>query len=1379
MSQIQGAGGQPQKQPKYAPIYTGRIFSGLVTNRSPLRSNIPAMMEQWYKLSYGDIMIAGSNVEVSNRLTLIRRPGTSMFATGSGGSGAGSFTNVQSFYEFPVNKAAADAFGLILEEIFTMISEGGSLTATLNGVVQNVFTNAAVTGQTYMQAIGNSLYFSNGVDNKKWLQSLINWAPNFQFQGANGLAGTYPFFSTYMLTGAISPIVNLQQIQQFIGIAAGTITSVQVASNVLTLTVNMNSPNTDNTSYPLGSSGLGSSFMLWGLTTETWLNGLIVTATNAYTFGGSHIWTLTAKVPHADYTNTADTGWIQQIGTTPIVAKTGATQPTWGTSYVPVTNNLYGASVANGGNLILDGNVLWINRGATVENWGIAAPDAPVTTSEANSTTVGWRPSTYYSAPGVFVDQGNVWQVTVAGTTGATNTFTASPVFGATITSGTATFKAVGTVAGTQDTWAPSIGEQEGLYSGAYPWPTATPEDGAFLPDWKSGKFILANSGGVLCLFMLQKNIPSNNINVPISCTYGGGTPGTIGWTCKFFNHANSQTSDDATHAGAFDLDYAGVGTPVLYGTATPAAVTASQTGVSSLLWDYYNLADIGTGPMKNYTLNSAGEANAATDTIPWAGMPAPNVGSGYEFCQYGKIRIPVDGMNVTFTVLANSTCLLGVEAAAGAHCLSFNTSVSASGQSGQSNLAHVGTRTLTSWNGYPILAGSNGYSNEYGSIMTFVINFPTAGVYGIEFDFARAYSGEAHPRNYFSVTANGSQIVPESAIAQPWFNSTAATPVWNLAAWNLLQAPQDTYPSVLEVSGNAAPWAVALSAADGDQLKWYNLGPVTDYAVRLSTPVTMPGVTVIDSNSNEETAYEAGVTGLTQPTWQIAKFTLTPDQSPLQWLNLGPIPPIAAGSGEISATKGWFYWIALVNTLDNTVSNLSPMSANTGPIVNGNITIPPGSGLPAVIDPQVDYVAIFRSTDGGSIPILIPGLGNSYWTVPLTQYIQNGYTDSTADVDLNDLITGAQAGENTPPLPGVANLTFHLGRGFYSIGNTVYYTSGATSPSGNGTGTSAANSASLPSRVVRLVPTAIGLLVFTVSDIYIIGGNGTPSSPILPAVPYLQGIGLANYNALDINGVLIGFFTTDKQFLIFDPSAGLSYVGYPIGDKFRLNDGNPGTSWNTATVSVAWYTNGEDQGWFVADGQFGWYKLINTPSPESGVCWSPFATFEGGAGTIASVQTSPGVHQLLIAGGTGNILFRDLVSTTDVMSLSAESVPYPAYAVFGSFILALPGQVAKIPFITTKSVNVHPGSPLVIGVILDEALPYYTGSFDMLNRWVNDPPNLKPSKSILSQRFYLSEDSDEAAYCSDMQLMVQWAPENAANELLGFTVWGAFEVEA
>lgn len=1380
MSQIAGAGGQPQKSPRYAPIYTGRVFNGLYTNRSPLRGSLPSMYEQFYKLSYGDVMIAGGNVEVSNRLTLVRRPGSPIFS----GTAGTTFTDILAFDEFRVNKAASDAWGTTLEEIFTMIAEPGQLLASLNGVTQQVFADSNVLGQTYMQAIGNELYFSNGIDNKKWLQSLITWAPNFNPQGANGLTGTYPFMTTYLLTGATSPTSNTQQIQQFIGIAIANITDVQVASGVLTLTVNnAGLPNVGTTNFPIGTT-----FQLWGVNTATWLNGAIITITAAFIEGTSTTITANYIAPtgFTTYGPTADTGYVQQIGTTPVVAVTGSTEPTWATSAISNTDDHWGSTNPTG-NVILDGNMLWINRGSTVENWGIAGPTSAPITSDINSTTVGWKAKTFYSAPGVFIDSnGNIWQVTTPGTTGATDApFLAQPTPTpnvTTVTSGTAVFTNVGTVVSMGTTWQPHTAYQEGKYSGAYPWPTSTPEEGAFLPDWKSGQFIVATASGVPCLFTLQKNIPSSNVNVPVSVTYGGGTVGHAGWTCQFFNHSNSSTTIDSTHAGAFDLDFSSPGSPVLYGTATPATATASANGVSSLLWDYYNESDILTGPMKNYTINPAGEVSASTYTTPWPGMPAPTASSGFEFCQYGKIRIPVDGMTVTFNILANSACIFGVEAAAGASLAGFTTAGGSGSGAISSNLQNVGTRTKTAWNGYPLLGGANGFSNEFGEMMSITISFPTAGVYGIEFDYARAYSTEAHPRNYFFITANGSQLVPESATAQPWFESPAATPVWSSAAWNLLSAAQNTYPSILEVSGNAACWDALFPATDGNQLVWYNLGPITDMAFVANTPVTAASVTVIDTNSNEERPYEAGVSGTTQPTWQTTKFSLTADQAPLQWINEGSIPPVNPGSGQITAVtaQGWKYWVALVNTLDNTVSNASPASLGTGPIINGNVTLLPGSGLDLIsIDPQADYVAIFRSTDGGATPLLENGLGNSFWTVPLTQYLQAGFVDTTPDVDLNTEILGAIAGENTPPLPGINALTFHIGRGFYSIGDTVYFTSGSNSPSGNGNGTNPLAYDQLPARVVRLVPLSIGLLVFTISDIYIIAGNGTTSSPILPAVPYLKGVGLSNYNALDINGALIGFFTTDKQFLILDPSAGLSYVGNPIGDQFRLNNGIPGQSWDISKVVVTWYTNGEDQGWFVGDGQFGWYKLISTPSPEVGQSWSPFATVaSGGISAMRSIETSPGVHTLLIGpSGTGYILARDLNATTDGGTTGSNGTPYPAYGVFGSFVLALPGQIAKVAFITT--VSVRTGSPAVIGLLIDEALPYFKGSFDIIKHWTPDPPGLPESKSFFKQRFYLAENTENTAYCTDLQLLVQWPAEAAASELQTFTVWGAYEVES
>ena len=92
-NQIGLAGGQPQKQTRFAPIYTGRWSSGLWTNRSPLRDANTSRQQERYSGPNGDALIDGLNTEITNRLTLARRPGNPVYD-------ANSYNAVDSFYSF-------------------------------------------------------------------------------------------------------------------------------------------------------------------------------------------------------------------------------------------------------------------------------------------------------------------------------------------------------------------------------------------------------------------------------------------------------------------------------------------------------------------------------------------------------------------------------------------------------------------------------------------------------------------------------------------------------------------------------------------------------------------------------------------------------------------------------------------------------------------------------------------------------------------------------------------------------------------------------------------------------------------------------------------------------------------------------------------------------------------------------------------------------------------------------------------------------------------------------------------------------------------------------------------------------------------------------
>src|ERR1035441_516932 len=164
--QINGA--QSEKQVKFAPMYVGRIFSDLWTNRSPLRDAHTNRIEEKYYGPCGDAMIAGSNVEVTNKLTLARRPGNPQYDT------INSYTDILAFGEFRYSKALADAWGAATEQIDVMVDTKLGLYANHGGLSTLIQTKAGGAGQSFMQEVGTQLFFSDSIDQKKWNQSLFS-----------------------------------------------------------------------------------------------------------------------------------------------------------------------------------------------------------------------------------------------------------------------------------------------------------------------------------------------------------------------------------------------------------------------------------------------------------------------------------------------------------------------------------------------------------------------------------------------------------------------------------------------------------------------------------------------------------------------------------------------------------------------------------------------------------------------------------------------------------------------------------------------------------------------------------------------------------------------------------------------------------------------------------------------------------------------------------------------------------------------------------------------------------------------------------------------------------------------------------------------------
>lgn len=1142
-NQLQLAGAQG-KSTAFAPIYTGRWSSGIWTNRSPLRdANTSRNAEKYYGPN-GDALIAGLNVEITNRLTLARRPGCDAYDNNG-------WDSVLDFEEFSTFEGIND--GTPLEQkIYVMVDQEDGLYSLANHIKTLIWEKSAGAGQSYMQSVGNSLYFGNGVDNKKWLHYTYTWS-----SGADWTKASTPLFSTFLQDAN----GNIQQ---------------------------------------LTGQGISSDII----------------------------------------------------------------EPTWSTQIPSSVNQFQGG-------ITVDGTAEWTNRGPFVENWGLAGPTETLVPSLGDSD-VSWNPNTRYSLPGVIIDSnGNLQQVSTKGISGATVPTWATSV-GVHTTDGTAVWVMLQTAASL--VWQPHTTYAEGVY-------------------------VIGNG----CLFQASLG---NHVTVDEPIT---------AWIWPFVTGDN----------GRFSRTY-----------------PATGESASSSAGNIFTIQSPGNSqPFIWYVTNGAGETTS--EPVPFASFP-----TNYSVAMFGSVNVPVAGQ-YSISLGHLDGMIFGVGGGA--------TQVSGT-------LNDPFNHLVTAVNGYTVMMSNNTrFDNPLTD--TCVVNFPSAGTYPIEIDYAYANNGSAGA--YFSLFFNGQTATP------PPVESGSVEPSW--PAWSTQYAP--AYPTVAEQASH--------------QITWSNLGPISDLVWQANITFTLPNASVLDSNANTEFPYRTGTSGTVQPTWSLGLYQLTPDAPNLTWINEGVIggaPP----AGTLSTYNGgWKYAIALVNTLDDTVSNCGPVTAATGNFVGiSGITFAPGSGLPTdltQIDPQADYVAIFRSTDGESTVFLIPGLTGSgspvvekttTWTLPLVDYLRFGYTDTATDEQLNNLIEGAVGGENTPPGTGAINLTYHLNRIFFSIGNVVYWTAGPDTPVGNGVnGVPPLNFDTLPSKVIRIQPVAIGALVFTVNGIWLIQGSGTTSSPIQGAIPYLPNIGVLNYNAVALDGSIIGLFTTENQFLILDPSAGTVDAGFPIGNMLRLNNGTPGQSWNAANVYVTVHTEGEDHAFYVSDGENGWYRLMPTPSPEVGYTWSPFAAINQGVSSplfigckaVKSIEVTPGQHRLLIGpSGTGPILKRNIDIFTD------SGLPYAANAVVGSAVLAQPGQLATVMFVTTESVRT--GNPLVLGLLIDEALPYYKGEIEVLKDWISDPVNLPPSTSIIGQRFYLDELREMASVCRHLQIQVLWSPtDSVQNELLTMTVFGGF----
>src|SRR5258708_21148646 len=216
-SQLESAGAQVRNPSRGKPIHIARMETGLFTNRNGLHEPVQFVISKFYG-GYVDALIDGGNMEISNQLTLIRRPGLSAFST----------VNVPNppnwFYDWRT-----------LDQGIKVIVDTPVATYIQTPTTQTqIFTKTGLAGQGYYQGVGDTLFVGDGVDLQKYVLpggTVWNWgivaplaAPNVTSTPTASSSSVWTASTVYSTMGLI--VDSNGNVQQMISVnASGTNTT--------------------------------------------------------------------------------------------------------------------------------------------------------------------------------------------------------------------------------------------------------------------------------------------------------------------------------------------------------------------------------------------------------------------------------------------------------------------------------------------------------------------------------------------------------------------------------------------------------------------------------------------------------------------------------------------------------------------------------------------------------------------------------------------------------------------------------------------------------------------------------------------------------------------------------------------------------------------------------------------------------------------------------------------------------------------------------------------------------------------------------------------------------------------------------------------------
>lgn len=1094
------------------------------------------------------------------------------------------------------------------------------------------------------------------------------------------------------------------------GLTVG-VTGVQVLGNVLTITLDPQDVNLPQNLMAL----VGLNLTMSGFGGATFLNGATITiaqvpqgqpATSSNVFSLPFI--------NADYGPTQETG-VASSGT----GITGGSQPAWSSTIGAYT---------------IDGGQQWICKGSSVQDWGIAAPlNAPTVVQSLLPTTFpAWTATTYFSTCFLIYNSANViFLVTTFGTTGTV-----------------------------EPTWDNTAGHV--TVDNTVSW--TAQGSGVRVPSSAvaAGAFVFVNDSGGTPYFFKAKNAGNTAALAPVFTSALGSQviDGGVTW----INVGKAERWSDVTSSvisGNFaTIPVQGGGAVVLgvgQGAASGSAI-ALPTGYSAsnlIAWNspgnangvqssgVFQATNAGGILNASFTNRSNGFGTAASSNwaaAAWAGTAAGAVTlttvGGLQYLAFTTAM--GDPLVICTGPLANGATI--AVPGGGFVATQFQNIVGAAGTSATANGMNIlqvcrldATLTLTvtynddsgsTWPGsanvFGIFWQAGGGVSAQGVLSGTAILIPITSLSSL----AVTQAVVADAANFGLPAGFGSSMtISTAAMATGTLNGTHVAHGWNVTVTGQTVAAQYLDSSGIYTQGSANVYSLA--------------------AV-LNTTIVSPAQTVIDSNGNLETIAISGDSGAAQPVWSPSSGQQTVDNN-ATWRN--------TGLTTAARTEPSTWAFSFKSSVTGHVSTASKSSTNVTLDAN-NFAFLQGEGS---TNPAVDRIVIERIAQGGSTLLYLDEIP----APPAGQLWQ--YQDQLPDSSLNELLPAPIAHANDQPPVGFKPMEYHVSRIWGAKGNVLSWSNGSNQLGDPNQSYQPLNFFTLPAKITRCWSSTIGLFVFTVSDVFLVSGDGSAGNPFVCA-KYISGLGLLSYDAFTVNKTTPYLMNSVKQVMALDPSAGLIEPGFPIADQFD-------SLYDASTAQLAWLDGSHgDTALFAGNTTGNWFRMGALSAPESGLVWSPMGTLAAGFKAMSAVEVTPGQKALLLGpAGNGQILMRDTTVNTDAGTL------FPWFPIIGSVVLAQPGQIAELAYFTLESARV--GTRATMGIKLGEIQAPKTPGFDTLYMTRQDPPLLPASETLYNDRYAVMQNQ-QTALCRHLQIRFDYPAEDAYNEIFTYTIFGAIHNE-